>query len=116
MLLTKSKNCKNLFNLLPNPQMTTVITHNVLSFDERCEQNYTNNRENFVNYLIEECDYPMTIAQEVDDWREERLKAEYAIYLTIQPTIKEIQQRAFEKYAQDYPDEAREMLLELNNR
>lgn len=93
---------------------TTHITHNVLSFDERLEKNYEQEREHFVNYLMEECDYSRIVAENTDDWRDEFIRKDYEMYVQTFPKVKELQQKAFKRYAQDYPDEAREMLLELN--
>ena len=91
--------------------MQTVITHNVLPYDERCEKNYAQNRENFETYLVEELEYSRRIASETNDWRENYQKAEYAVYVTTQPTIKELQRQAFIKFSQEYPDEARDLIL-----
>jgi len=91
--------------------MQTVITHNVLPYDERCEKNYTQNRENFETYLVEELEYSRRIASETNDWRENYQKAEYAVYVTTQPTIKELQKQAFIKFSKEYPDEARDLIL-----
>lgn len=91
--------------------MTTVITHNVLPYDERCEKNYTENRLEFAAFLVNECWYNGIVAMETDDWRENYQKAEYAVYVTTQPTIKELQRNAFIKFSQEYPDEARDLIL-----
>lgn len=40
-----------------------------------------NLRDQFEDYLVDECWYSTFVAQESDDWREERIDNEYAIYM-----------------------------------
>ena len=47
--------------------------------NERVEDNRENLRQLFVEYLINECDYSRTVAENSDDWREERLDTELLI-------------------------------------
>lgn len=47
------------------------------AFDDWCDANYTTNRENFEEYLVNECDYSRHAAQQSDDGREEWLSKEY---------------------------------------
>jgi hypothetical protein len=56
-------------------------------------------RSEFEQYLINDCDYPMTIAQDVDDWRDERLEKEKQIY--IQDYKDQQQREAYELQKQE---------------
>lgn len=85
--------------------MKTVITQEFLPFNEWIAKNE--------KFLYEQFCFTVWLEEQKDEDYQKFLKDRYELYLTIQPTVKEIQQRAFKKYAEDYPDEAREMLLEL---
>lgn len=38
-------------------------------------------REHFIDFLVDECDYPRYVAEESDDWWEEYRDEEYAIFV-----------------------------------
>ena len=95
-----------------------VITKEVKPYETRIYENQEEVRQNFEQYLIEECDYSPVLVSESDDWRDEFARKEYTEYvLENEPKLiqarKKIAQRNFTKYAEDYPDEARDLLCNL---
>lgn len=56
------------------------------------------------------CMYRVLDDRTTEDYQE-FLQKRYNEYVTTQPTIKELQRNAFIKFSQEYPDEARDLIL-----
>lgn len=63
---------------MENTQQTDLLS---LPIDVRTERNYSSLRKDFIEYLVNECDYARQVAENSDDWRDEFIEREYGLYV-----------------------------------